>query len=266
MERLSGGNVNRVFRDGDAVVRTAGPWTPTVHAVLRHVRAGGFTLAPEPFGIVDGNERVQYFEGDTATDEPWPDWVWTDELLVEVAHAARELHAAAADMHFAEPPTWRIPGLTPADGVTHVTICHNDLAPYNIVARNGHLVGIIDWDLISPGAPLWEIAFMAWQWVPLHHPGLAQQLGWHAPERLGSRLRLLCDAYGLGATERAQLIDMIIERIEASRSGIADLAAKGEAAFVRLLDEGHTIDMAKTIEHIRSICGALESVLLNPVQ
>jgi Phosphotransferase enzyme family len=161
MKPLSGGNVNQVFRDGDAVVRTAGPWTFTVHSLLRHIRAQGFLLAPEPLGVSDGHERLQFIEGATATDEPWPDWVWTDELLTEVATAARILHETAADFRFDETPIWRMPHLMPTG--RSVTICHNDLAPYNIVSQDGHLVGIIDWGLASPGSPLWEIAFMAWQ-------------------------------------------------------------------------------------------------------
>lgn len=146
------------------------------------------------------------------------------------------------------------------------TLCHNDLAPYNIVARDGRLVGIIDWDVISPGTPLWEVAFMAWQWVPLHHPGLADQLGWHAPERLGPRLRLLCDAYRLVAHERARLVDTIIERIAGSRSGISDLAANGEPAFIRMLDEGHATDMSSTIEHIEAIRQTLGAALRQALQ
>lgn len=261
MEPLSGGNVNQVFRDGGTVVRSAGPWTPTVHTVLRHVRAKGFTLAPEPFGVADSNERLQYIEGDTATDEPWPAWVWADELLVEVVRAARSLHEAAADVTFDSAPQWRMPQLTPPGD--HGTICHNDLAPYNVVTRHGHLVGIIDWDLIAPGAPLWEVAFMAWQWIPLHHPGLATRLGWHEPDRLGSRLRLLCNAYGLEPDERAQLIDTIIKRIESSRTGIADLAAKGDPAFIRLIEEGHTTHMAKTRDFIIAKRSELERAVID---
>lgn len=34
--RLSGGWVNEVVRTGDTVRRSAGPWTPAVHALLRH--------------------------------------------------------------------------------------------------------------------------------------------------------------------------------------------------------------------------------------
>ena len=43
---LAGGDMTAVVRIGDTVRRTAGPWTPTVHAFMRHLRASGFSLIP----------------------------------------------------------------------------------------------------------------------------------------------------------------------------------------------------------------------------
>ncbi len=43
---LTGGDMTAVVRVGDTVRRTAGPWTPAVHALLRHLRAAGFTQIP----------------------------------------------------------------------------------------------------------------------------------------------------------------------------------------------------------------------------
>ena len=45
---LAGSRLNTVVKVGDEVRRVAGPWTPTVHALLRHIRHRGFSLAPEP--------------------------------------------------------------------------------------------------------------------------------------------------------------------------------------------------------------------------
>jgi len=47
-EILAGGNMTAVVRVGNTVRRAAGPWTPTIHAFLRHLRANGFGLVPEP--------------------------------------------------------------------------------------------------------------------------------------------------------------------------------------------------------------------------
>ena len=48
---LTGGDMTTVVRVGDTVRRTAGPWTPSVHALLRHLRAEGFTQVPKPRGL-----------------------------------------------------------------------------------------------------------------------------------------------------------------------------------------------------------------------
>ena len=41
-ERSLGGNLNDAVRIGDTVHRRAGPWTPSVHALLRFLEREGF--------------------------------------------------------------------------------------------------------------------------------------------------------------------------------------------------------------------------------
>jgi hypothetical protein len=56
-----------VYRSGDVVIRDAGPWTPTVHKLLRHFEDVGFAGATR---IVDsgfdaqGRETLSYVEGE----------------------------------------------------------------------------------------------------------------------------------------------------------------------------------------------------------
>ena len=46
------GNITAVVRVGDTVRRTTGPWTPAVHALLRHLEARGFDAAPRVLGVI----------------------------------------------------------------------------------------------------------------------------------------------------------------------------------------------------------------------
>jgi hypothetical protein len=50
---LAGGNSADVVRIGDTVRRVAGPWTPSVHRLLRMLRAAEITEVPEPLGFDD---------------------------------------------------------------------------------------------------------------------------------------------------------------------------------------------------------------------
>lgn len=55
-----------VLRSG-VVYRPAGPWTPGIHALLRHLQARGFESLPTVIGTgtnEEGQETVSYIEGD----------------------------------------------------------------------------------------------------------------------------------------------------------------------------------------------------------
>ena len=74
-----------VVRVGDTVRRQAGPWTPTIHALLTHVRRQGFCHGPEPLGFDnEGREILTYIQGE-AGRYPLPDWMWADEILLAAA-------------------------------------------------------------------------------------------------------------------------------------------------------------------------------------
>ncbi len=243
---LAGGNLTPVVRVGDTVRRVAGPWTPLVHELLTHIRARGFALAPVPFGRDEvGREILSYIPGDTIEGHPWPGWVWSDALLVEAVHAMRDFHVAVSDFRPAvvESRLGRVP-LEPDE-----IVCHNDFAPYNCVVRNGHLVGVFDWDVIWAGRPEWDLAFFIWQWVPLHGP--SEGLEWRTTEECARRLRLIREEYG--PLDCDDIVGVVVRRITSSREGIVSRAEAGEESFVRLKAEGHADEMLKAIEFIESI-------------
>ncbi|GAA4203412.1 hypothetical protein [Actinocatenispora rupis] len=61
MEVLQDDPGRRVVRIGDTVRRPWRPWTPTVHALLDHLRAVGFRYAPRAFGADrEGREVLAY--------------------------------------------------------------------------------------------------------------------------------------------------------------------------------------------------------------
>lgn len=237
---LTGGTLNAVVRVGDTVRRSVGPWTPTIHALLRHVRRRGFDLAPEPLGFDDdGREVVSYLPGTTVGWAlPWPDLIRDDGLLAQVGVATARYHRAVADFR----PTGVVPWQSgPAPLGETELVCHHDLAPYNVVVADGQLVGIIDWDLAAPGSRLSDLAFVAWQWVPLHGPAVTRVLGWTDPPDRARRLRLLLDAYGLH--DRTGFIDQVVARIAYNRDIMTSRAASGDHAYQSLVEQGHVAGM-----------------------
>src|SRR6185503_216590 len=133
-----------VVRVGDTVRRAAGPWTPAVHALLRHVRASGFDLAPAPLGMDERGREILAFIPGRPGAYPLPDFMYGDATRTAVTRALRAFHDATAG--FVAPPgaPWQFPAHAPIE-----VICHNDFAPYNLVFDGERLVGVIDFDLAS---------------------------------------------------------------------------------------------------------------------
>lgn len=156
---LQGGNVNAVVRVGDAVHRTAGPWSATIHRLLIHARSGGATGIPQPIGFdAHGREILSFQPGHVPHEQP--DWLWTDTTLDSAALLLRRWHDATADFPV-EDAVWGFPAHDPAD-----TICHNDFAPYNTVFLDRKLTGLIDFDFCAPGPRVRDLAWAAYRFVP----------------------------------------------------------------------------------------------------
>ena len=225
---LTGGNMTPVVRIGDTVRRGAGPWTPTIHALLEHLRAAGFDQVPEPLGIDDrGREIISFLPGRVGT-YPLPDFVLSDDMLETVGRTLRAYHDATVGF---EGGPWQWPAHAPPE-----VICHNDFAPYNMLFEDGRLTGIIDWDLASPGPRVWDMGYAAYRFVPLtdpanpdvSNPGVAEQ---------ARRLARFCEAYGPGPEPRA-VAATAVARLRELVAFIRREAAAGDAAQTAVLERG----------------------------
>ncbi|WP_245633028.1 phosphotransferase enzyme family protein [Luteipulveratus mongoliensis] len=216
-ERLPGGNVHGAWRVGDTVRRTTGPWSPAVHALLKHLEQSGLPCVPRFLGHDGlGREVLTYLPGrvvDLDTEE------LSDGQLIEVVAWTRGLHAALQD--FDHPGPWRFPG---PEGP--IMLGHNDIAPYNVCFDGDRLAGVFDWDLAGPTTPLLELGHIAWTGVPLFR---------ETPDDVVlDRLRLIAAAYG-GVRPR-QVLEACLERTQLAIDGIEAAVAAGDAGMINLAE------------------------------
>lgn len=206
--------MSAVSRRGTVVLRTAGPWSPTVHRLLEQLRERGVPGVPEPLGFdPDGRERIEFQPGEVPS-YPLPGWVWSDDVLREVTTRLAAIHAASADFDLVN-AVWQLPSREPVE-----VLCHNDLAPYNLVFNEDHrLSGVIDWDTASPGPRIWDLAYLAYRLVPLVGPDYPDAPLFNRVERT-RRLDLLIESYGQ-PFEPADLVTTALDRVRA----LADFTA-----------------------------------------
>jgi hypothetical protein len=97
-QTLPGGNTVGAVRIGGVVIKEAFPWTPTVHALLRHLEDAGVDGIPRALGFDEhGRQMLSYLPGEVIGGrEPWPDWVYADSTLVQVGQWMRRIHDATA--------------------------------------------------------------------------------------------------------------------------------------------------------------------------
>lgn len=206
-EILEGGGRNAVARIGDVVHRQTGPWARTVHSLLRHLEAEGFDGAPRVVGtgFDDRNrETLSFVEGATP-----PRYKWTSEMMREVGALVRRMHDATASYVPPQDAVWRDWfGRDLGDGAR--IIGHCDTGPWNIIARDGRPVALIDWEEAGPVDPLVELAQTCWLNAQLYDDDIAERDGLGDAAARAQDLRAVVDGYGLARDQRGGLVELMI--------------------------------------------------------
>ena len=254
---LPGGvaNQGRVVRVGDTVRRPLRRTSPATHALFRHLEDVGFPGAPRFLGIdAQGREVLSYIPGATVLP-PYPDWAFTDEALVSVARLLRDYHRAVAGF---DPTPHEWPA-SPPEPFTGELVSHNDLNLDNVVFRDGRAVGLIDFDLASPGSRLWDVACAARLWAPIRpDERIRDARRGHGVERL----RVFLAAYGTDDLDLGLLVSAVQQNQEWFSRLIDRYVAGGHAGFTeyaqseaRMRAEDYRAWLA---EHDRALRAALD--------
>jgi len=241
-EVLRGGNTSVVVRVGDTVRRHTGHWTPAVHALLAHLASVGFADAPTVHGIDDrGREILPYVVGEVGLldpGHPLPSWFRTAEACMAVGDWLRRFHDAQRGFTPDPALPWRVhAGRTLGEGEV---VVHHDAAPYNTIRRLDGALTVIDWDFCAPGDPVEDLAFSAWQWIPLWADKAAVASGHGGAmtvSEAATKLAALAEGYDASADQRTRLVGACVRQMTKHADDVEGLAGT-DPAFARLVELG----------------------------
>lgn len=235
-ERLSGGNVSdSVVRVGQTVRKTPTPATPAVDALLRHLHAVGFDGAPQSLGRDEkGRQVLEYIPGASCS-------VASLSLaeLRRVGELIRELHGAVESFEAPTNAKWNVVMVPDGEDL----ICHNDLAPWNLI-RGGDRWVFIDWDGAAPGTRLWDLAYAVVTFPPIE-PGCNLV-------EAAKRVAAILDGYGLEKRCYGELIQLMVRRARAMFELLVLSSKTGTQPWARLYAEGHADYWGPTADYIEA--------------
>ncbi|KNH35898.1 phosphotransferase [Exiguobacterium acetylicum] len=238
-QRLTGGNVSAVYQKGEHVYRSQKENSKNVQRLLRHLEAKRLSGVPRFVGIDEQNREILTFLPGETADYPLKAYMWHDDVLDDVARLMRKYHDATVD--FEVSPDWAPLLNTPSP---YEVICHNDFAVYNTIFEDQKLSGVIDFDLAAPGPRAWDIVYALYTFVPLSNRRQAPDgfvIDYAAEQddaRFSERVSRFLDAYGYEGS-RSELLSLLLLRVEALYLLIDQRASDGDAAFIKMKEDGH---------------------------
>ena len=221
-----------MVRIGDTVRK---PWTAATGSVVAFVTAlrdQGID-APAPLGRdAQGRQIIEFVPG-TLAIEAAP---LTHAELRRVGRMIRDIHDAGARYHAPADAVWST--AIPAPGAE--LVCHNDLAPWNLVI--GERWVFIDWDTAAPSTRLWDLAYAA-QAFTLSHVE-------REPSLSAADLAALVTGYGADAEMRAALPLALLQRTEAMRHLLATSHARGIEPWGSMFADGHGAHWTGAVRYV----------------
>jgi hypothetical protein len=225
--RLAGGqSTPGVVRVGDTVRRPLKPGWEFRHALLRHLEDRGFDMSPRLLGIDQRRREIlTYLDGATIANG--------EVSLGEIGAMIGAFHAATAGTDLAG---------------NREVVCHQDIAPWNTVHRQGRLIGLIDFDGAAPGDRLDDIAYAAWTFLDIGsneativRTGLRDlQVGYGLPHRVGLSDALVRQQRRVLAWRQRMAksaADHAIREMSRERTSIISLQMEWVARHRSLIDE-----------------------------
>lgn len=232
---LPGGNASGpVVRVDDTVRKRWTAATPAVHAFMSHVRDHGVDVPSSLGQDDDGRQVIEYIPGRLAIDAP----PLSRGDLHRVGATVRTIHNASASFAAPSDARWETAITTPGEEI----VCHNDLAPWNLVI--GQRWVFIDWDAAAPSTRLWDLAYAA-QAFALSDVD--------APvERAAGELRAFVDGYGADLALREQLPSAMQRRSEAMLELLTTAHEEQREPWASMFSDGHGSHWTAVVDHVHA--------------
>lgn len=148
---------------------------------------------------------------------------WTDDQLKKIVRIINKFHDATQG--------------SPLAGLEQV-VCHNDLAPWNLVLNENNPVAFIDYDDAAPGSRVDDLGYFLWTFLELGNP---------VPVDVqAKKIKTLSDAYGFH--DGGVLLDAIYrqqQKILARRERLVKAAADEES---RQFSEGKIVSIRSNMQ------------------
>jgi aminoglycoside phosphotransferase (APT) family kinase protein len=137
------------------------------------------------------------------------------------------LHQATASFRPPRQAVWQESFLRATSPETVVS--HGDVAPWNVAARQGQPVALIDWELAGPVDRLNELAHTGWLNARLFDDGVDDVAELPSAEQRIRQLRVFVDGYELPAKDRVELARRVVD--------VAILSAASDAVEAKITPE-----------------------------
>ena len=206
MNRILLSEEKAVYRIGNTVERPSKPWSRSVCRLIKHFES--FQMPVEH--IIEVDDKVQISEFDNG--EMVHPHKWTDEALYQVGSMTSRFHNVAKCFHISSDDVWQ-PWYLREIGSDYRIHCHGDIAPWNMLTKNGYPALLVDWEFSGLLDPFVELARVCWLFVQLHDDDLQKLHDLPPPKKRAEQVRIVAEGYGLSLKERKRLVEQIIEVI-----------------------------------------------------
>ena len=241
---VDGGTMTDVWTDGRRIRRPLRPWSPAVHQLLGRIEERDVPEVPRLLQVTRTHEILTRLPGQSV-QRPWPEPLQSIDWLAQVGRWLRQLHDALRGFQL-DAETMFVWG--PREPAPDHVVNHGDLGPWNMLVDEGVFSGVIDWDLARFGAPVDDLAEVAFELGPLRENRnmLADPAN---EERVLARVEALCDGYG--GVSSGRVLDRVVPMFEGRIDEMNRLAENGDAPFGELVDRGTVEALRRDLDFAR---------------